>query len=605
MLVLLFAGLRLSYAETPAEELVNDRAPAGSTLAVTVTDDYGIAVPGALVTVSSDDLLGGPQQRETNEDGEANFTGLPAGRYTVMSEMLGFAPTKRRVVIVDERTGRVAVALWAEDTIVGGRPLPFAQADAGRGTWIPREALDRLPELSLGGPASISRHPGLGAGLEGGEQAALRGVPVNLDAVPLVAGSIQPGGVRVWSEDWQLGAEPGVDVWVDRGGGSDEASLRTAWVAGAADMAASVAGPLARDNAWFSGIAESLGGEARTAAGGYASPNPWLTLGAQTFLSSAATDSRVDATVFPNPDLVVRATSAYATCSGGPGPAIWLGDLQATAFPLDTHRLDLELLGVESLMAPKPRWRISASAADTWRPSARLVIAPRIAWQWRSGEEVGDPTGRLGLWVGPENGGGFAVVARRLEGWNDPDAAIVRRDEVLLGGGFGSFIRVKATAYGALRVDEDGGHAPGRADLQLAATCPMGAEPFPGTGLTGSAAATWRPAIPGFNDDLPSAEAGVLVTDSWITTASGRFPARLVPAVGVGTGAAIVDGVVRGQFAARVGVGLEVHRTLLEFGVEAAIGTPAWLTAGDVEEGAWDLDPAALTPVRFSLRLRR
>lgn len=459
MLVLLFAGLRLSYAETPAEELVNDRAPAGSTLAVTVTDDYGIAVPGALVTVSSDDLLGGPQQRETNEDGEANFTGLPAGRYTVMSEMLGFAPTKRRVVIVDERTVRVAVALWAEDTIVGGRPLPFAQADAGRGTWIPREALDRLPELSLGGPASISRHPGLGAGLEGGEQAALRGVPVNLDAVPLVAGSIQPGGVRVWSEDWQLGAEPGVDVWVDRGGGADEASLRTAWVAGAADMAASVGGPLARDNAWFSGIAESQGGETRTAAGGYASPTPWLTLGAQTFLSSAATDSRVDATVFPNPDLVVRATSAYATCSGEPGPAIWLGDLQATAFPLDTHRLDLELLGVESLMAPKPRWRISASAADTWRPSARLVIAPRIAWQWRSGEEVGDPTGRLGLWVGPENGGGFAVVARRLEGWNDPDAAIVRRDEVLLGGGFGSFIRVKATAYGALRVDEDGGHA--------------------------------------------------------------------------------------------------------------------------------------------------
>lgn len=183
---------------------------------------------------------------------------------------------------------------------------------------------------------------------------------------------------------------------------------------------------------------------------------------------------------------------------------------------------------------------------------------------------------------------------------------LVRRDEILLGGGFGDFISVKATAYGALRVDEDRARLPGRADLQLAATCPMGAEPFPGTGLTGSAAATWRPALPGFNDGLPSAEAGALITDSWISTGSATFPGRFVPAVGVGMGAALVDGVIKGQFAARIGLGFDLHRTLLEFGVEGSIGTPAWLTAADqyaLGTDSGDSDPATITPLRFSLRV--
>ena len=78
----------------------------------TVIDDGGLAIPGALVTLTSPALIGGAQQRTSGADGDFFFTELPPGQYTVTAQKQPFATVKKTgVVVAIARTTQITVEI--------------------------------------------------------------------------------------------------------------------------------------------------------------------------------------------------------------------------------------------------------------------------------------------------------------------------------------------------------------------------------------------------------------------------------------------------------------------------------------------------------------
>jgi Carboxypeptidase regulatory-like domain/TonB-dependent Receptor Plug Domain len=65
-----------------------------------VIDDGGGALPGAVVTLSSPVLIGGAQQRKTDEDGRFIFVELPPGSYQMVFAREGFGTVTRKSIAV-------------------------------------------------------------------------------------------------------------------------------------------------------------------------------------------------------------------------------------------------------------------------------------------------------------------------------------------------------------------------------------------------------------------------------------------------------------------------------------------------------------------------
>ena len=65
------------------------------TLAGVVRDSQGAVLPGVMVTVQSDVLIGGQRTTPTGGSGAYLLTGLPPGTYTVTYELTGFTQLKR------------------------------------------------------------------------------------------------------------------------------------------------------------------------------------------------------------------------------------------------------------------------------------------------------------------------------------------------------------------------------------------------------------------------------------------------------------------------------------------------------------------------------
>jgi hypothetical protein len=61
------------------------------TLIGTVKDEQGGILPGALVTVSSRALMGGPLTMPANEKGQLRFRALPPGLYLLEIALPGFS----------------------------------------------------------------------------------------------------------------------------------------------------------------------------------------------------------------------------------------------------------------------------------------------------------------------------------------------------------------------------------------------------------------------------------------------------------------------------------------------------------------------------------
>jgi len=146
------------------------QAPAGATLRVTVVDPSGAVIVGArvLVTPSADGVV-----VETGTRGDATFTALEPGRYTIHVESPGFESSDERDVRLrageNRREVKLKIARLARDG--AGRPAIRASGRAIRAATHSRRCSTRLRSTSCGRPrrdgAGAPRHgrAGLGAAL--------------------------------------------------------------------------------------------------------------------------------------------------------------------------------------------------------------------------------------------------------------------------------------------------------------------------------------------------------------------------------------------------------------------------------------------------------
>ncbi len=77
-----------------------------------VLDDGGLSIPGVLLTLSGATLIGGSQQRTSDDAGRFQFVELPAGTYELKAEKQGFSPVRKTgLEVADGRTTAVTLEL--------------------------------------------------------------------------------------------------------------------------------------------------------------------------------------------------------------------------------------------------------------------------------------------------------------------------------------------------------------------------------------------------------------------------------------------------------------------------------------------------------------
>ncbi|MCP4921472.1 MAG: TonB-dependent receptor [Proteobacteria bacterium] len=135
------------------------------TIKGTVLDTSGLAVPGVVVTVTSDDLLG---QRAVQTDGNGRFlvAALPPGVYRVEATMPGFNTSAASGVQISmgsvstlDMTLRLAEA---EQTIIIEEEVPVIDTEAVRtGTILTDKQLKNLPSAARDYQSVIGMTPGV------------------------------------------------------------------------------------------------------------------------------------------------------------------------------------------------------------------------------------------------------------------------------------------------------------------------------------------------------------------------------------------------------------------------------------------------------------
>lgn len=109
-------------------------------------DEFGI--PGVTITLSSDQLIGGQQVRETNVDGAFVFVELPPGSYKIVATKEGF-PTVNvndiRVNLGRTVNQRIVMDGGAEVIDVEGRKPVVDLEDTSRSQVLTKEFLQRVP----------------------------------------------------------------------------------------------------------------------------------------------------------------------------------------------------------------------------------------------------------------------------------------------------------------------------------------------------------------------------------------------------------------------------------------------------------------------------
>ena len=131
--------------------VVMDPAWASSTagqIKGSVTDESGISIPGALVTIKSPSLIGGAQQRSTDDEGNFQFAELSPGAYEVLTQLQGFAPVRMTGVEVQvSRTTNVNVVLKTGSItvdVVGAKPTVDVE-QVSNTTTMNSDFLSRIP----------------------------------------------------------------------------------------------------------------------------------------------------------------------------------------------------------------------------------------------------------------------------------------------------------------------------------------------------------------------------------------------------------------------------------------------------------------------------
>jgi outer membrane receptor protein involved in Fe transport len=113
-----------------------------------VIDDGGLSIPGVLVTLSSPALIGGAQQRTTDEEGRFIFVELPPGAYEAKAQKAGFgAVTKTGIEVGLGRTTPLTIEMKVgqeELTVKAAKPT-VDTSKASKGDTFSKEFLSRIP----------------------------------------------------------------------------------------------------------------------------------------------------------------------------------------------------------------------------------------------------------------------------------------------------------------------------------------------------------------------------------------------------------------------------------------------------------------------------
>jgi hypothetical protein len=196
---------------------VSAQPPAGATLRVTVVDPSGAVIVGArvLVTPSADGIT-----VETGTRGDAAFTALEPGRYTIHVESPGFEPSDARDVRLragdNRREVKLKIAKFAETVQVGRDPRERAsdpRSDAFA-TVLDQAQIDELPDdpdemeqalRDMGGPGSVLRVNGF----RGGRLPPKGQIQqIRFRRNMFAADAHEPGFVSI-----DITTKPGVDNW--------------------------------------------------------------------------------------------------------------------------------------------------------------------------------------------------------------------------------------------------------------------------------------------------------------------------------------------------------------------------------------------------------
>lgn len=543
-------------------EPVEEVAPATGGIRVVIVDADGVPVRGARASLTGP-RLPGVRDAVLDEQGRGVFRDLAPGVYFLEVHSDRFDRVRREFEVFGGRTTHANLTLhprygpWWE-----GRGL-FRENEAQRGSFVRGEELRVLPVHSLGGVEAVARHPALGATWLASDVLWTEGRPYTPIAPEPAVSEIDPRGLALQS----IGE-------ADAGYGQlDARADGTGW-RGVALLPVPL---LASGGASFVGAFDAE----PPRAGGYARvdvmPVRALHLTVRGVSGDRAVEAGASAALRPGGDFVLNASGGVladlSAAPDAPRGYVGVGVAREGVSASNRPAVRAELLSNTPTLPAHAR----VTLEDPWDVTRRARVHPSVSWRRRGEEDVVewglstaiDP-------VGTERGALFGGIRRRWEGIDTETFPLVRRDELVLGGGLSldRAWRVKMSAQGAIRHDASG-DLPADANLQLAVHRPSDN----GWGLV--AAVTWRPESPDLNAGAAPYEAGLLGT--WMPDWSW-----VRPIVGVGAGVQAGQGPPRGQIAARLGVSVRAIGHNADFAVESALGDPGWSTAPtrDVREGA-------------------
>ncbi len=116
----------------------------------TIVDSDGLEVPGVVLTLVSDALIGGMQTRTTGGDGRYHFVSLPPGQYSLTATKAGFQSLTVSGINVDVNrttTQNLTMPLASDEEVVEVRATARTVdvEDTTRGEVLTKEFLQRIP----------------------------------------------------------------------------------------------------------------------------------------------------------------------------------------------------------------------------------------------------------------------------------------------------------------------------------------------------------------------------------------------------------------------------------------------------------------------------
>lgn len=135
-------------------------------LVVTVKDDQGAVLPGALVKVTSLALIGGPLEMTTDQEGQWRFMALPPGSYALDIGLSGFAPYREEGIYIGagatlSRSTVLRLGGLSESIVVEGSGSRIDTRSSGIETRLGPEYLEPIPTRRFSMFDSLRSAPGV------------------------------------------------------------------------------------------------------------------------------------------------------------------------------------------------------------------------------------------------------------------------------------------------------------------------------------------------------------------------------------------------------------------------------------------------------------